>query len=96
MDADKRQVNSSSGSVQLTLYVKPWCPWCIEAVSWLEAKGYRFTQVDVLSDSEAYERMRRISKQSLTPTLETVDGRVLPDFDVAQLKSFMLKNNLLP
>ena len=82
--------------MELTLYVKPWCPWCIEAVDWLEAKGYQFREVDVLSDPDAYARMRRISKQSLTPTLETGDGRVLPDFDVAQLESFMLENDLLP
>jgi glutaredoxin 3 len=82
--------------MELTLYVKPWCPWCIEAVDWLEAKGYQFKEVDVLSDPDAYGRMRRISQQSLTPTLETGDGRVLPDFDVAQLESFMLENDLLP
>jgi glutaredoxin 3 len=82
--------------MELTLYVKPWCPWCVEAVDWLKAKGYPFKYVDVLSDPEAYARMRRISKQSLTPTLETADGRVLPDFDVAQLESFMLENDLLP
>ena len=80
----------------MTLYVKPWCPWCIEAVAWLEAKGYQFREVDVLSDPDAYARMRQISKQSLTPTLETGDGRVLRDFDVAQLESFMLENDLLP
>ena len=80
----------------MTLYVKPWCPWCTEAVDWLEAKGYQFREVDVLSDPDAYARMRQISKQSLTPTLETGDGRVLPDFDVAQLESFMLENDLLP
>jgi hypothetical protein len=28
--------------------------------------------------------------------LETSDGLVLPDFDVAQLEKFMLKNALLP
>ena len=65
-------------------------------MAWLEARGYRFRKVNVLSDAMAYERMRRISKQSLTPTLETADGRVLPDFDVAQLEKFMLKNDLLP
>ena len=80
----------------MTLYVKPWCPWCIEAVDWLEAKGYQFRELDLLSEPDAYARMRRISKQSLTPTLETGDGRVLPDFDVAQLQSFMLENDLLP
>ena len=82
--------------MELTLYVKPWCPWCVEAVDWLEAKGYQFKQINVLSDPAAYARMRQISKQSLTPTLETSDGRVLPDFDVAQLESFMLENQLLP
>jgi arsenate reductase-like glutaredoxin family protein len=82
--------------MKLTLYVKPWCRWCIEAVSWLEERGYQFNKVDVLSDPMAYERMRRISSQSLTPTLETSDGLVLPDFDVAQLEKFMLKNALRP
>ena len=82
--------------MELSLYVKPWCPWCIEAVDWLESKGYPFKEINVLSDSAAYARMRRISKQSLTPTLETADGRVLPDFDVAQLERFMLENHLIP
>jgi glutaredoxin 3 len=82
--------------MELILYVKPWCPWCIEAVDWLEAKGYHFKEINVLSDPAAYVRMRRISKQSLTPTLETADGRVLPDFDVAQLERFMLENHLIP
>ncbi|HEY5814306.1 MAG TPA: glutaredoxin domain-containing protein [Terrimicrobiaceae bacterium] len=80
----------------MTLYIKPWCPWCVEAIAWLEGKGYRFKTIDVLSDDAAYERMRQVSRQSLTPTLETADGRVLPDFDVAQLEKFMLRNGLLP
>ena len=82
--------------MELSLYVKPWCPWCIEAVDWLESKGYPFKQINVLSDSAAYARMRRISKQSLTPTLETADGRVLPDFDVAQLERLHARKRPLP
>lgn len=80
----------------LTLYITPWCRWCVEAVAWLEERGYEFTKIDVLRDPVAYERMRRISKQSLTPTLETSDGAVLPDFDVAQLENVMLKEGLPP
>ena len=82
--------------MELTLYIKPWCPWCVEAVAWLEKQGYQFHKIDVLSDPIAYDRMRRISRQSLTPTLETPDGLVLADFDVAQLEKFMLRNALLP
>ena len=81
--------------MELTVYTKPWCPWCIEAVAWLEKKSYQFKKIDVLSDPIAYQPMRRISSQSLTPTLETSDCLVLPDFDVAQLEKFMLRNNLL-
>jgi glutaredoxin 3 len=83
-------------NMELTLYIKPWCPWCVEAVAWLEKQGYQFNKIDVLSDPIAYDRMRRISRQSLTPTLETPDGLVLADFDVAQLEKFMLRNALLP
>ena len=82
--------------MELTLYIKPWCSWCIEAITWLENKGYQFNKINVLSDPVAYERMRRISGQSLTPTLETSAGLVLADFDVAQLEKFMLKNALRP
>jgi glutaredoxin 3 len=82
--------------MKMFLYIKPWCSWCIEAIAWLEKKGYQFDKINVLSDPAAYEHMRRISGQSLTPTLETVDGLVLADFDVAELEKFMLKNALLP
>ena len=46
--------------MELTLYIKQWCRWCIEAVAWLEENGYQFNKIDVLSDPIAYERMRRI------------------------------------
>ena len=73
----------------MTLYIKPWCPWCIDAVEWLSRRGKEFQSVDVLSDPKAYERMRKISHQSLTPTLEMPDGSVLADFDIRQLERFL-------
>ncbi|MCK9588785.1 MAG: glutaredoxin domain-containing protein [Terrimicrobiaceae bacterium] len=73
----------------MTLYIKPWCPWCIDAVKWLNKRGIEFKSVDVLSDSRAYEHMRKISHQSLTPTLEMPDGSVLADFDIRQIERFL-------
>ena len=78
------------------MYIKPWCPWCVDAVAWMEKKGYQFKTVDVLTDAAAYARMRQISGQSLTPTLETAEGKVLPDFDVGQLEIFLRKHNITP
>ena len=73
----------------MNLYIKPWCPWCIEAVDWLKQRGVEFRSVDVLADAGAFEHMRKISSQSLTPTLEMPDGSVLADFDTRQLGRFL-------
>jgi len=78
------------------LYVKIWCPWCVAAQAWLDREGYKYELLDVLADGAAYDRMRRISGQSLTPTLELDDGPVLPDFDVNQLEKFLVSHNIAP
>ena len=62
----------------------------------INASEYRFVPVDVLTDAAAYKRMREISGQSLTPTLEMPDGKVLADFDVGQLEKFLKQHNILP
>jgi glutaredoxin len=55
----------------------------------MQKRGLEFETVDVLLDSRAYDHMRKISGQSLTPTLEMPDGSVLADFDTAQLEVFL-------
>lgn len=79
----------------MTLYIKPWCPWCIEAINYLEAQGFSYEQRDVLQDAAAYAHMQKISHQSLTPTLE-INGKVLADFDVHQLERFLAEEKIVP
>jgi len=71
------------------VYIKPWCPWCVDAVAWMKARGMEFQEVDVLTDRPGHARMVEISGQSLTPTLEMPDGTVLADFDTGQLEQFL-------
>lgn len=73
----------------MTLYIKHTCPWCIEAIDWMRHRKMPFDTVDVRKDLEGYERMKQISGQSLTPTLELGEGSVLADFDVGQLEKFL-------
>lgn len=80
---------------RVILYLKPWCPWCVEAVAWMKARGMVFREVDVLADRGGYARMVEISGQSLTPTLEMPDGAVLADFDTGQLERFLKERNAL-
>jgi len=68
----------------------------VDAVAWLKAHGYQFETVDVLTDSAGYAYMKKISGQSLTPTLETTDGKVLPDFGVDQLEKFFAAHGITP
>lgn len=79
----------------MNLFVKPGCPWCVEAVDWLKARGLPFREIDVFSEPGAYDHMRAISGQSLAPTLELADGGILPDFDVAQLERFLKERAVL-
>ena len=73
----------------MILYVKLWCPWCVDAMRWMKARGLEFELVDVEADRAGMSRMRAISGQSLTPTLEMGDGAVLADFDTGQLERFL-------
>ena len=79
------------------LYVKAGCPWCVDAVEYLDEHGYKYREVNVLRDAEAFQRMKELSGQRLTPTL-SIDGGtlLLADFDTGQLEKFLKKHALQP
>ncbi len=79
----------------MVVYIKSYCSWCHEALAWLDRHGYRYEVREVLEDAGAMARMREISGQSLTPTME-VDGKVLADFDTGQLAEFLEANGIKP
>ena len=79
------------------LYLKAGCPWCVEAVEYLDERGYKYRQVNVLRDPEAFQRMKELSGQRLTPTLAIDDGDLLlADFDTGQLEKFLKQHGLQP
>lgn len=77
----------------MVVYIKKGCPWCVEALEWLNDHRITHQVVDVFADSAGFERMRAISGQSKAPTLEMPDGAVLADFDTTQLKKFLDERN---
>ena len=78
------------------LYVKAGCPWCHEAVNYLDEHGYKYRQIDVRRDAAAMQTMKELSGQTLTPTLVIGDDLLLPDFDTGQLEKFLQKHDLKP
>jgi len=42
---------------QVTIYTKPYCPYCIRAVGLLEQKGVDFTEIEAAFDPEKRREM---------------------------------------
>ncbi len=82
--------------MNLKLYVKVWCPWCVLAQRALDARGYRYELLDVESSRATYDEMIRISGQRYTPTLTAEGGHVLPDFGPEELEEFLKKYDIAP
>jgi glutaredoxin 3 len=72
---------------KIRLFVKPYCGWCHEAKDWLDERGIRYEELDVISDAVARREMRELSGQTLAPVID-VDGEILADFDTGQLAKF--------
>src|SRR5947199_4460990 len=81
--------------MELTLYSRKWCSWCIDAKDYLKEKGYRFQEIDVGKDRQAYEDMKKLSAQTYVPTLVAGD-KVLANFDTNQLEKFLTEVLMRP
>ena len=81
--------------LQMKVYIKPDCPWCISAIAWLEDEGYDFTKIDVINNGEAFDEMIELSGQSLAPTM-TYGNLLLADFGVPELEKFIEENGIEP
>ena len=46
---------------QVTIFTKPYCPFCIRALDLLEKKGVAFTEVEAAFDPEKRQEMIRRS-----------------------------------
>ena len=74
--------------MKVTLYCRKWCGWCLDAKEYLKGRGIAFEEVDVGKDPAADAEMQRLSGQHYVPTI-VVNDRVLANFDVRQLESFL-------
>jgi glutaredoxin 3 len=82
-------------AVELKLYSREWCSWCIDAKDYLTERGYDFTEIDVGQDRQAYEEMKRLSEQTYVPTFVAGD-KVLANFDTEQLEKFLREHQIDP
>lgn len=65
------------------------------AEDYLQAQGYHYQTIDVLTDRAAMDEMVRLSGQRRTPTL-TAGELMLPDFGPEELAVFLKQHSITP
>jgi glutaredoxin len=85
----------SAMPMELKLYSREWCSWCMDAKEYLSERGYSFIEIDVGEDRRAYEEMKELSNQTYVPTFVAGD-KVLANFDTDQLEKFLNKHGIEP
>lgn len=73
--------------MKIRLFIKPYCPWCHQAIDWLNAQGIQYETLDVTTDQDAFREMKALSGQTLAPVID-VDGQILADFGSRELAVF--------
>lgn len=86
---------NSALPMQLKLYSRQWCSWCIDAKDFLMRHGYKFIEIDVGKDRQAYAEMTELSSQTYVPTFVAGD-KVLANFDTDQLAKFLDDHQIHP
>ncbi len=81
--------------MELKLYSREWCSWCIDAREYLSTRGYKFPYIDVGEDRQAYEEMKELSDQTYVPTFVAGEN-VLANFDTDQLERFLNEHQIKP
>ena len=81
--------------MELKVYSREWCSWCIDAKDYLNERGYRFIEIDVGVNRQAYEEMKQLSAQTYVPTFVAGD-KVLANFDTDQLERFLREHEINP
>ena len=54
---------------QVTIYTKPYCPYCVRAVDLLERKGVAFTEIEAAFDAEKRQEMMQRSGRATFPQI---------------------------
>ncbi len=54
---------------KVTVYTKPFCPYCVRAMALLEKKGVEFTEVEAAFDPEKRQEMSRRTGRSTFPQI---------------------------
>ncbi len=75
----------------IRLCIKPGCPWCDDAIEWLDSRKIPHETLDVIADEAARQEMRELTGQTKAPSIEVDGEHVLADFGADELEAWWAK-----
>ena len=61
---------------QVTIYTKPYCPFCIRALDLLDKKGVAYTEIEAAFDPEKRQEMMRRTGRATFPQIFVGDRHI--------------------
>jgi glutaredoxin len=80
--------------MSLIIYTKTGCPWCAEALQFLDENNVTYEEREVRANATYFEELKTKSGQEKTPTLD-LDGTILVDTDATAIEIFLKENGVL-
>lgn len=80
--------------MEIKVYVKTGCPWCIGLTNFLKEKGISFDEKNVTENPELFEEMVKISGQSKAP-VAIINNHMLADTDKDAVETYLSENKLI-
>ncbi len=76
---------------KVTVYGTPSCTWCTRIKNYFDEKGIKYQYIDVASDNNKMEEMKRKSGQMGVPQTE-IDGQMIVGFDKVKINRLLNLN----
>lgn len=82
--------------VNVTLYTTPTCQWCGKTKEFFKQHKIRFTEVDLMEDRAAYDRVVNHTHQLSVPVVEIGETWVVGFHPEAMLQAIKVQNEQSP
>lgn len=73
---------------EITVFTTPTCPWCTKVKTYLNDKGVTYREVDVVTNTQAAQRMVELTGQRSVPVI-TKGERYVVGYDPDQISSII-------
>ena len=73
--------------MKIIVYKKTGCPWAKDVEDYLNEKGLKYEERDMMKKSQYRDEVQQLSGQCKSPTV-IIDDKVFPDTDVDHLEEY--------